>query len=275
MSKLQIGPGIHDITNEEYHCSEGISRSQLMRLKQSPCHFWYENINPLYVKPKPTDAMIVGSATHTAILEPQEFLKRYYRLGKIDRRTTKGKELYAKALEENADKEIITDEQYQEIQAMHHAVLCHPEALRLVLSGRVEKSIFWEDPDTGILCKVRPDIWHDNMIVDLKTSNNAAFKPFQNSAYSLGYHLQAAMIHEAFKHQLQIDMQDFIFLVIEKQPPYAIALYPLDESALELGISEFKQLLDKLKHCQDTEIWPSYETRLLTMPNYTKYEVVE
>ena len=47
MMKTVYTDGVYDITNEQYHASEGISRSKLMLLDKSPYHFWYETMSGL------------------------------------------------------------------------------------------------------------------------------------------------------------------------------------------------------------------------------------
>ena len=36
------------------------------------------------------------------------------------------------------------------------------------IQPKYEQSFFWQDPATGLLLKARPDILHEDMIVDLK-----------------------------------------------------------------------------------------------------------
>jgi hypothetical protein len=52
--KMKFENGIHAITNEQYHSSEGISRSDLMRFKKSPMHFKHKQ------SLKETPSLIIG-----------------------------------------------------------------------------------------------------------------------------------------------------------------------------------------------------------------------
>jgi exodeoxyribonuclease VIII len=267
--------GVFSITNDDYHSSPGVSRSMLMLMEQSPLHYWHQYINPDFIKPEPTEPMVFGSAVHTAVLEPHQFHDQYYALDKIDRRTTAGKAQYAKAMAESAGKQLLSCEQYDAIKQINTTIHNNAEARQLIDYGKIERSIYWQDPDTGLLCKCRPDIWHDDMIIDLKTAKDATFRAFRNETFSRGYHIQAGMIQEALRHACNKEMYNFVYLTIEKTPPYAIAIFILDEEVIEHGVQEFKRLLQRLKHCKDANIWPSYETRTLTLPGYFKYEVIE
>lgn len=68
-------PGIYKLSNEEYHDQEALNKSGLVQLSKSPAHFneWYNAPNE-----EPTNAMVIGTATHTAILEPDTHALRQH-----------------------------------------------------------------------------------------------------------------------------------------------------------------------------------------------------
>ena len=82
-------PGIYDISNEEYHASEGLSRSAIMELRRSPEHYYAKYV--LNKKSEATDSMIIGNAVHSFILEPNKFSDEFAIMPNIDGRTTEGK----------------------------------------------------------------------------------------------------------------------------------------------------------------------------------------
>lgn len=63
----------------DYHAAPGLSASGLDDLAVSPLRYWHRHINPNREPEEPTRAMVFGSALHAAVLEPEEFDKRYYR----------------------------------------------------------------------------------------------------------------------------------------------------------------------------------------------------
>lgn len=260
--------GIYDISNNEYHSSPGISRSGIMLLKRSPKHFWHKYINPLREPEKSTAAKTFGNAVHTAILEPHLFFDQYCIIPKLDKRTTKGKEKFATFSAANIGKIILTEEEYSEIQKISHSINKTEIPQQLVEGAKYEKSIYWTDKETGILCKSRPDIWHTNMIVDLKTTADASFHAFQRDLYSYGYHIQAAMIREGIREIMGKDMSNFIFLAIEKEEPFVPAIYQLDESALDRGRDALKCHLQTYKECLEKNEWPGYPIERISLPAY-------
>lgn len=271
MTKKVFAPGFYDISNDEYHNSEGVSRSGIKLFMQSPRHYWYRYINPNFVKTS-SDAYEFGNAFHTYILEPKLFERDYFVSKKINRTTTKGKEEYAQSLIDAAGKIMIDESDFQKIKEMKESIYSDGLARELITDAQYEKSIYWYDPDTGLLCKCRPDIWQKRFVVDLKTTADASYWSFQRDIYKYGYHIQMAMIREGLKHALNIDMRDFISLPIEKSPPFCPAIYPFDEAAIEAGLNEFKKNLMAIKICMDKNTWPSYQTQTMTLPRYANGE---
>jgi exodeoxyribonuclease VIII len=266
---MAIQQGVHDITNDEYHASEGLSRSALMSFRKTPYHYWNEYLNPERpAKKEASPALTFGNLLHTYILEPDKILERYIVVKKIDRRTKEGKMYWDELELTKGNREIITEEVFAEAEKIAESVTKHDQARELITGAQFEKSIYWNDPHTGLLCKARPDIWHVNMVCDLKSTMNAGAREFQNSLYQYGYYIQAGMICEALRHVLDVDIRNFIFIALEKEFPYAHAIYKLDELALEQGIAVFKNTLLKIKECVDKNEWPSYETQIITLPAY-------
>lgn len=287
-----MNPGICNISNEEYHSSKGISRSGLMLFRKSPLHYWHRYINPLREPQKQTDAMVFGSALHTAILEPIEFEKRYAIKPVIDKMpeavllkdvgreaydaykrqyeiAKKKKDIaYAEFFSISQGKDIVSREDYEKILAMQAAVTANKNADDLIRGGHIEKSLYWEDSHTGVLCKARPDILYHNMIIDLKTTNDASYQGFQRSIVEYGYHLQAAFLREASRNVLPNEINNFIFLCVEKDAPHATAIYIIDEKSIDQGERELKKYLSLYKQCLDSNEWNSYNIQEISLPSW-------
>lgn len=264
--------GVYDISIEEYHAGEGISRSTLFEFMKSPLHYYYKANNKEIKEKVPIikkiNALEFGDALHTYILERDDFNKRYFVIPKINRTTKSGKALHAVLMEESAGKDLIDEEAYQELCLMGLSIEANEMARCLIQGAQYEKSLFWTDPDAELLCKVRPDIWHSNFICDLKTTQSASLRDFQRSVYAFGYHIQAGMIQEAIKHVQGVLIKDFVFVAIEKEPPYAVAIYQLDEAAVDLGVKQFKDTIMSIRTCIDANNWPSYPAGVIDVPRW-------
>lgn len=271
MHKKTFEPGIHDISNDEYHSSEGISRSGIMEYMKSPLHYHHKYLNPEYIiKPSSPD-MVFGSAFHCAVLEPSKFKEDYYISQNFDKRTTIGKAGYAKSLIESKGKILIEQSDLDIIKEMHNMLEEDNKASELIRGAQYEKSIYWIDEETGITCKARPDIWHDGFIVDLKTTRDASYRAFSRDFYSMGYALQLGIMHEATK-SIGKPITTFIDLAIEKLPPYAFAIYTIDESVLEFGINQFHHYLKLIKESVDKDKWEGYKVQTIMLPAYANLE---
>lgn len=292
---MKYNDGIHDITNTDYHASEGVSRSALMKLKRSPYHYWHEYINPEYVKPEPTPDMVLGSLVHTLTLEPEKFHEEYIKepdlmqVPKVGLLKDLGREEYDKQKTkcesvkvanellmdefklQSENKTIIKDDVLKKAWEIAHSVIFDENAKALLEGAQIEKSIFCTHEPTGLQFKVRPDIWLGGVVSDLKTTRDASPHAFQSASVSSGYLLQAGMIKEALEYTGQT-LEAFCFIAVEKQAPYPVAIYQLDEAAIEYGVNLFNELMVRLKECKERDAYPSYGIRTLCAPNWLTLE---
>lgn len=264
---------IKDMSIDAYHAHSAISRSTLMEFKRSPMHFQHKYFTPHQPKVltspvRKGDALSVGSAVHTHILENSEFEKRYVIWTGGDMRAKARREEFAEFNALHLDRIAIDESLAKIIEKMAISVESSEEATALLKTGQAEKSIFFRDVDTGLQFKARPDVLHDDFIVDLKTARDASLDAFAREIYDKGYHIQAAMQCDAMKIVTGKEINDFLFVVVEKEAPYALGIYPLDSVALEAGREEFNSLKVRLKECFDKDEWPSYQTDYASLPRW-------
>ena len=89
-------------TNEEYHNDvTRIGKSGLDLIAKSPAHYWARYLDPARLPDEPTAAMRLGTAVHHAILEPDEFSRRYKVLPELNLRATADKMKFQE-LQQNA-----------------------------------------------------------------------------------------------------------------------------------------------------------------------------
>lgn len=259
-----------EITNQEYHAdSSRISNSGLKLMARSPRHYWERYINPERQPEEPTPALVLGSACHTAVFEPHKFALEYAIEPKFDRRTNAGKQAAADFAEMNSGKTLLTLAQYDTAQRVARAVRNHDVAKVFLEKGRAEQTFYFNDPDSGAPCKIRPDFISESMnyIVDLKTTEDASAEAFGRNAYAYWYHTQAAFYMDGmYLNKIQPD--GFLFIAVEKEPPYEVALYYADEETLLLGRQTYLPLLERYQECRQSGIWPGYgeEVRNLKLP---------
>jgi len=248
----------YNFDQQAYFDNVGISKSGLDLLDLSPAHlqssFGYNK--------KQTPALLLGSAVHCAVLEPDDFGKRYA-LADYDRRTKEGKAAYVEMLEKGI--EGLSADIYTQVIGMQRSVLNHPLAKDLLQNGDAEVSCF--QIREGVHTKARADyLRKDGIIVDLKTTANASPLEFSKSVANFNYHRQASWYMDLFGQEMPIE--DFYFICVEKEPPYAVAIYTLDADAIGKGWEECDRLFNLYKHCLEMDDWPAYpnEVKTLSLP---------
>ena len=272
MQQAVYKEGVYEISNEQYHSSNGISRSMLMEFKRSPYHYWYKYISGLCPIEEATPAMNLGNAVHTLSLEEHKFDNEFF----ICTQATKprrGTPPYEKMLSEANGKIILTRDDYLQAALMAKSIKTDEYASQLLEGCLIERSIYFTHKPTGLLVKARPDAWCGSLVCDLKTTADAREHKFQGSAMAYGYFTQAAIIKEALL-SIEIQMEDFVFICSEKEPPYAVASYTITQNALDYGSKQFNSLMIGLKQCMDSDKWPSYGIRDLDAPNYAEYDEI-
>jgi len=262
-------PGIYtDLPNEVYHGSEGISKSGIDLVQQSPLHYWDRYLNPEKEPEEDKDHFVVGSALHTAASEPDLFGARYLIApSDINKRTKEGKAQWA-ALELEAkttNKSILKASDRDDVLRMASVLRKHPSVSKLLQGGVVEQSMYFTDPTTGVLRKMRPDYWRHGMLVDLKTTTDASLEAFRKAIYNWGYHRQAAWYLDGNQIVTAEDHQNFVFVVIEKERPFGVGVYVLDDESITRGRIECRDALDTYKRCLDTGEWPGYPSQVQTI----------
>ena len=152
-------PGIYyDISNEDYHGGAGISKSQLDDIAINPAIFQWRKGAPEDDEKKA--ALDMGTALHCLLLEPEEFDKRFIVAPAFNRRTNEGRADEQRFLKdcESSGMTVMDAEQGRKLKLMRASALAHPAARWLLeAEGHQEASIYWNDEQTGELCRIRPD----------------------------------------------------------------------------------------------------------------------
>ena len=256
--------GTVQISNAHYHKDSAISASmQKVMVSHGPRAYWNSFLNPDRPESKPTAAMKLGTLTHCAVLEPDELKKRFVVVS--SRTTKKGKEEEKEAQEKGL--ETCTQSDWDLALNMRDAVFAEPAAKELLSFGIAEKSYWWDDEQSGLTCKCRPDWINKETIVDLKTSRSGANpNDFSKAVANFKYHLQAA-------HYLNgvSEAKRFIFLVVQSEYPFDIGLWELDKQSLEEGQKLSRDALDKIAECRLLDSYPSWcesGVQSLTLPKW-------
>ncbi|EAW9328493.1 exodeoxyribonuclease VIII [Salmonella enterica] len=267
-----IQPGIYyDIPNEAYHAGPGVSKSQLDDIADTPAIYLWRKNAP--VDTEKTKSLDTGTAFHCRVLEPEEFSKRFIIAPEFNRRTSAGKEEEKTFLEECArtGRTVLTAEEGRKIELMYQSVMALPLGQWLVESaGYAESSVYWEDPETEILCRCRPDkiIPEFHWIMDVKTT--ADIQRFRTAYYDYRYHVQDAFYSDGYRAQFG-EIPTFVFLVASTTAEcgrYPVEIFMMGEDAKLAGQREYRRNLQTLAECLNNDEWPAIKT--LSLPRWAK-----
>jgi hypothetical protein len=242
---------IFNMPAEQYHSAKALSKSGLDQFRKSPAHFrsWQDGAT----KNESTPAMEFGTAVHMAILEPSLFIERYTKFVG-DRRTKDGKAAYEAVL--SSGKTPLNEEQWESINGAAAAVHAHPTASPSLDNINTEVSVF---ANWGTRVKARIDGMTDSHIIDIKTTQDASPKAFAKSIAQFNYHVQAAW------YQRITGIERFIFIAVEKEAPFGVACYELDQQAIDLGAAIIDESLKLFTECEQLNSWPCYATAIQTL----------
>ena len=261
--------GLFTVEENTYHRDRGslsCSGAKLLLPPSCPAKFRQRMDNP----PEPKPHFDFGSVVHTltlgagsdyAVLEPAiHGLKRDGTIADSPTATTawKAADADARAL----GKIPIHVDDFTKARAMADAVRNHPEAGELFKRGHAEKSMYWTEPQSGIRLRGRADwltlIGDRLTCVDLKTSVTANPTELVRPFWKFGYHLQAAWYRRLLIETGVSSDPDFVFVAVEKEPPYLVSVIRYDDEALAEGDRLNRAAIDIYARCMETGIWPSY-----------------
>ena len=199
----------------------------------------------------------LGTACHTAVLEPDQLEARVAVSPQIDRRTKAGKAEWQEFTEANDGKLILKPDDFDTVQRVRDSVMACGLARQLVeAAGPVEVPVVWQDLETGLGCKAKPDkmLGDGGTIVDLKTTSDASEFGFSGSLAKFNYGIQAA-------HYLDGTGADrFVWVVVSVEPPHEVAVYELDAESMARARSAHMQTLLELSVVSESGEWDPQPT---------------
>lgn len=243
---------VYGMPEDEYHNGPEISKTGLWTLhSKTPFHYRYG-------ERKETQPLEFGRAAHCSILEPDYFGDRYA-WGPDDRRGKKWVERREQAGLEG--KTLLTSSDWQRCIQMRDAVYKQLPLIRKLIQRGTdnEVSLYWDDEETGERCRSRIDVVSgpSRVLADLKTAGDASPFSWSRSVQTYGYHVQSAM-YRAGWFAVTGEHMPFFFIVVEKEPPYACALYEIEPVASEIGERIFRQALNRYHECKVNNEWPAW-----------------
>jgi len=263
-----------DIPNAEYHDNKSLSRSDALTvLKAGPATAKY---NREHREEGYSPALKFGTQFHTAMEGLDEFHRKYGMEADGDRRTVAYKDAMKRMRAESPDKEFIKREDHAALVAMADKIRTHSQYKTWIGKEPIrEASLFGTVDQLSI--KARPDLINltHNMVVDWKTTTDGSLHGFSKSVSNFGYWLQpawyGALLEDYFGHPFQ-----FVFVCVEKHPPYNVSWYELSDTWLRYAKQRMTEALTLWRHAANTNEWRAYSEHCQTIsaPQYVRENVL-
>jgi hypothetical protein len=264
-----------ELSNAAYHADRtGISCSKLKTLLRSPAHYHRSLSAP---REDSTPAQNIGTSLHTAVLEPHLF-DASTALWESGRRAGKEWEAFKLAMD---GKVILNVDEMRSVVGMRDAINSYEmpdqpgvQLGSMIARGESEKTIYWVDEETGILCKIRADnLFLPHVTFDLKTCGDSRPDGFlRTQALKLDYDLQAAMYSEGVRAYSGLSVP-FCFIAVETENPHGVWLHETGPGTqfYENGMRKFRYALRQLKRCRESNVWPIYRGAYTVMDDIPLY----
>lgn len=285
----------NELSNDQYHAdTEHINGSGLWNIyDRCPAAWRYKD-----EEDEQSKALVFGTGSHTALLEPERFEAEYARmptkedfgaelLVTVSDMNSLAKERGIKGLSGKTKAEVIKiirstgepvriyDEErlFAELNAkgrillegddydaiMQMRAVIHANSYySSLLSGAYSEVSILGDL-LGEPSKVRFDcLTRGGDIIDYKTAVSAKPDEFFRHAARLGYFMKMTMQHDMFVEAYGHAPRSVNLLVQEKKSPFIPALIRLTDEQLRIGRIQLRSAMEIYKACKKANSWPGY-----------------
>jgi exodeoxyribonuclease VIII len=265
---------VYDQPDEEYRKAEGFNASGLKNFIRSPAHFKASLDEPQEYTP----ALVKGILFHHLLLTPNAPLRVAIKPAGLDGRKPEGKAWKM----QHEGMPICDQEDLDSCQRMVNSIRNHPNAAAAFGMGKPEVSVFHEYKcllsGDMIQLKGRMDFVNDGAaIVDAKTCEDARPASFASAAVDFGYFWQATIYLHFLWNPVcrllgkpELQKTDFVFVAVEKTPPYATKCFCVGAGVYNLYIPKIEEELMNYNKAKLSGFYPAYPTdvAILTPPEW-------
>jgi PDDEXK-like domain of unknown function (DUF3799) len=255
---------------EAYHGAEicpgpSISATGLKIISQrSPLHYWWQSsLNPARPAQDEKRHFAIGKACHDMLLLGSRWPDFYHITPDgFSRAKTKAmaEDIEAADAAIAAGKTVLNADDAETVRSMAASLLRNSFARAALTNGEAEVTLAWQDKETGVWCRARPDFLpHKRKIIpDLKTAADGRPDAFARAIGSFGYHIAAAHYMAGIEAIYGERPTNWLHVVIEKEAPYAVSLYELPAEDIEIGEDLRRRALRTFADCLTADRWPAY-----------------
>lgn len=273
---------IHNLPFADYLALPAFSSSQLKLVLDCPRRLKHAMDNP--EDPK-KECFLLGHALHgrtlenrqTYVIRPSKYPAKVK--GEIVEKDWHGGADWCKDwLKQHDAQDVLSPEQHESVLAWDAAIKAHDRSMELLdVEGHAEVTGIATDPDTGLQMRIRID-WlptDGTALLDVKTTMDASPEGFERTIRDLHYDLSAysyLRVYNLIADELGLPRkQDFVFIAVEKEPPYIPIVYHIDGLFLQTGRRKYELATRRLCQALESGNWDAYgndKVHHLTPPDW-------
>ena len=239
-----------DMPMDEYHASEARSAHNFMDMYDSCELSVHEKENKIQ---KESTALFEGTGIHTSIqADFEEDIDKEYAISPDVRKNSTEYKTWLS--DECGDKKPCTQAQMDMFKGCREASLSHSESRMFIENGKMERSGFCELMDVQV--KARPDIDCAHIpasnkfpcLVDIKSrrKRQASKQAWTKDFYNYRIYVQAGLQILVWR-ELGLWIDDYYYLLVEKEAPYQVNVVPLGKEWMHESIYQVNQVINKWK----------------------------
>jgi hypothetical protein len=252
----------YEMDEDAYHRDDSaVNSSSLKLIGKSPASFLAAYSSKEDDDQDSTAVQKIGRKIHKAVLEGEDFLSKMVIMPVF---SGKGmKERKANWLDEHADRIIVSEKEYEIISGIQRSVIKHPDAKAILKACYAEVTGYYNDPETGIRCRIRPDLINPNLglLADLKTTKDCTIDTFARDVWNYRYDIQMAMYSMGAGVISGIPISQRCIIAVEKTPPFECAVYVPEKEVMDKGFEDYRNYMHTLARCMEKNEWPGYQGR--------------
>lgn len=262
---------IRDIDFATYRALPGYGSSDLRAMRLGPpARVLWERNNPR----KDTDATILGTAAHAAILTPAAFAASYViKPDGLSFATKEGRVWRDDPA--RAGKVVLPFDVGITVASVRDAVL-DKRAAREALedAAGIEQSVEWTDETTGVPCKGRPDFYDDEAVYDLKVTRYAG-PGLALAAYRNGWFHQLAHYRAGLRAN-GVAVRVGRIVAVQPEAPHYVWCVEVRDADLDVMALDNERTLGRIAECEATGEWPDTpdEWSRVQIPEYAIDSIV-
>jgi len=256
------------MSDEEYHADTTAIGSSSVRAAMSSLKLFH-GIVIQGKKIEASPAMKLGSKIHMAVLERERFMHTHRVMPEFTGLTQKG-EVSTRSKEANEkralwlsdlpkDCVVVTQDELEMMTGIAESIMQHPQGKDVLRAMVPEVPGFFLDNETGIRCKIKPDLRREDgsVFIDLKTTKSCEQFAFGKQVFGeMRIDIQLLMYAKGIEAITGKFPRRIIILAVEKVWPYEVAVYSYNRIQLQQAETDYHATLKKIRHAVDHNHWP-------------------